>query len=130
MADCLEEDLTLCQDVDTNLLCWLVPGVFEQYVATACDNPALIHVIISTVDSAQLQQLITSILLGKSSATSLLSCQFSAGFLPVAYNEHFVGSFYGHQWKLETKFERKIDKMIFSARFGRFVFVVIFPDFS
>lgn len=65
LEDCLEEDLTLCQEVDTNLLCWLVPGVFEQYAATACDNPSLIHVIISTVDSVQLQQLITSILLGK-----------------------------------------------------------------
>jgi len=65
LADCLIEDLTLCQDVDSDLLCWLVPGVFEQYANTAKDNPTLIHLIVSTIDSLQLQQLITATLLGK-----------------------------------------------------------------
>lgn len=61
---CLLEDLTLCQEDDDKLLCWLVPGIYEQFSSVATNNSSLIHLILSTTDSLQLQELISSILLG------------------------------------------------------------------
>lgn len=61
---CLLEDLSLCQEDDDKLLCWLVPGIYEQFSSTVTNNPSIIHLIVSTTDSLQLQELISSILLG------------------------------------------------------------------
>lgn len=65
LESCLMEDLTLCQEDDDRLLCWLVPGIYEQFSMTAINNPSLLHLIVSTIDSLQLQELISSILLGE-----------------------------------------------------------------
>ncbi|KAL0270689.1 UNVERIFIED_CONTAM: hypothetical protein PYX00_008010 [Menopon gallinae] len=65
LENCLLDDLTLCQEEDDRLLCWLVPGIYEQFSNTATNNPSLIHLVVSTVDSLQLQELISSILLGR-----------------------------------------------------------------
>ncbi|KAK6631392.1 hypothetical protein RUM43_000169 [Polyplax serrata] len=62
---CLLEDLTLCQEDDDRLLSWLIPGIYEQFTGTAINNPSIIHLIVSTIDSLQLQELISSILLGR-----------------------------------------------------------------
>ena len=61
---CLLEDLSLCQEDDDRLLFWLVQGIYEKFSSTATNNPSIIHLIVSTIDSLQLQELISSILLG------------------------------------------------------------------
>ncbi|EEB13506.1 conserved hypothetical protein [Pediculus humanus corporis] len=62
---CLLEDLSLCQEDDDRLLFWLVQGIYEKFSSTATNNPSIIHLIVSTIDSLQLQELIFSILLGR-----------------------------------------------------------------
>ncbi|XP_046677860.1 integrator complex subunit 3-like isoform X2 [Homalodisca vitripennis] len=51
-------DLKLCQEEDVNLLCWLLPAVYTQFPQVAVGNTALLHLVVSTVDARQLQELV------------------------------------------------------------------------
>jgi integrator complex subunit 3 len=62
---CLLEDLNLCQEDDVNMLCWMVPGIYEQFPNVATNNSRMLHLIISTVDASQLQGLVSHVLLGQ-----------------------------------------------------------------
>ncbi|KAG8247550.1 Integrator complex subunit 3 [Homalodisca vitripennis] len=58
-------DLKLCQEEDVNLLCWLLPAVYTQFPQVAVGNTALLHLVVSTVDARQLQELVCRVVQGR-----------------------------------------------------------------
>jgi len=48
-----------------NLFCWLVPEVYIQFPSVAIGHAQLLHLVVSTVDAAQLQDLVCHILQGR-----------------------------------------------------------------
>lgn len=79
MDACLLNDLKLCHEDNVFLLCYLVPDVFMGFQNIALGNAQLLHLVVSTVDSCQLQELICQIMQGqlkmleKDSFSSLLT---------------------------------------------------------
>lgn len=65
VESCLLSDLKLCQEDDVNLFCWLVPEVYIQFPSVAIGHAQLLHLVVSTVDAAQLQDLVCHILQGR-----------------------------------------------------------------
>ncbi|XP_071498846.1 integrator complex subunit 3-like [Diadema antillarum] len=64
LAACLVKDFTECQENDVNLLCYLVPPVYTQFADRAMGCIELLHIIVSCIDSSQLQGLICDIMQG------------------------------------------------------------------
>ncbi|KAJ9587486.1 hypothetical protein L9F63_028259, partial [Diploptera punctata] len=65
VESCLLSDLKLCQEDDVNLFCWLVPEVYIQFPSVAVGHAQLLHLVVSTVDASQLQDLVCHILQGR-----------------------------------------------------------------
>ncbi|PSN45263.1 Integrator complex subunit 3 [Blattella germanica] len=65
LESCLLSDLKLCQEDDVNLFCWLVPEVYIQFQSVAVGHAQLLHLVVSTVDASQLQDLVCHILQGR-----------------------------------------------------------------
>ncbi|XP_021933684.1 integrator complex subunit 3 isoform X2 [Zootermopsis nevadensis] len=65
LESCLLSDLKLCQEDDVNLFCWLVPEVYIQFPSVAIGHAQLLHLVVSTVDAAQLQDFVCHILQGR-----------------------------------------------------------------
>ncbi|XP_034952755.1 integrator complex subunit 3 [Chelonus insularis] len=76
---CLLADLKLCHEDNVDLLCYLVPDIFMCFQNIAIGNSQLLHLVVSTIDSYQLQELVCQIMQGqlkmleKDSITSLLT---------------------------------------------------------
>ncbi|XP_030832490.1 integrator complex subunit 3 [Strongylocentrotus purpuratus] len=64
LSACLVKDFQECQENDVNLLCYLVPPVYTQFANTAMGCLDLLHIIVSCIDSAQLQGLICDLMQG------------------------------------------------------------------
>lgn len=64
LAACLVKDFQECQENDVNLLCYLVPPVYTQFAGTAMGCLDLLHIIVSCIDSTQLQGLICDVMQG------------------------------------------------------------------
>ncbi|CAG5083395.1 Similar to Ints3: Integrator complex subunit 3 (Mus musculus) [Cotesia congregata] len=62
---CLLDDLKNCHQDNVLLLCYLVPDVFMGFQNIALGNATLLHLVVSTVDSCQLQDLVCQILQGQ-----------------------------------------------------------------
>ena len=73
----------LCHEDNIAMLCYLVPEVFTGFQNVALGNAQLLHLVVSTVDSGQLQDLICEIMQGhlrmlkKESFTALLTASLS-----------------------------------------------------
>lgn len=65
VESCLLSDLKLCQEDDVNLFCWLVPEVYIRFPLVATNHAQLLHLVVSTVDASQLQDLVCHILQGR-----------------------------------------------------------------
>ncbi|XP_069697263.1 integrator complex subunit 3 isoform X2 [Periplaneta americana] len=65
VESCLLSDLKLCQEDDVNLFCWLVPEIYMQFPSVAIGHAQLLHLVVSTVDASQLQDLVCHILQGR-----------------------------------------------------------------
>lgn len=69
----------LCHEDNIFMLCYLVPDVYMEFQNVALGNAQLLHLVVSTVDACQLQELICLIMQGhlkmlkKESFTSLLT---------------------------------------------------------
>ncbi|XP_014475902.1 PREDICTED: integrator complex subunit 3 isoform X3 [Dinoponera quadriceps] len=80
---CLVSDLKLCHEDNIFMLCYLVPDVYTGFQNVALGNAQLLHLVVSTVDSCQLQDLICQIMQGhlkmlkKESFTSLLTASLN-----------------------------------------------------
>ncbi|XP_074594263.1 integrator complex subunit 3 [Brevipalpus obovatus] len=61
---CLLSDLKNCQEDDPNLFCFLIPDIFSNFPMHALNNPDLLHLIVSCVDSNQLNELTCLVLQG------------------------------------------------------------------
>lgn len=65
------------------MLCYLVPDVYMEFQNVALGNVQLLHLVVSTVDSSQLQDLVCQIMQGhlkmlkKESFTNLLTASLS-----------------------------------------------------
>lgn len=57
-------DLQLCQEDDQSLFCWLIPAVYNQFPKNAVGNEDFLHLVVSTTDSSQIQEIICLILQG------------------------------------------------------------------
>lgn len=64
LADSLADNFESCQESDASLLMWLIPDVYREFKEEAQNHSRLLHVIVSTVDAAQLQQLVCLTLQG------------------------------------------------------------------
>lgn len=75
--------LQLCHEDNIFMLCYLVPDVYTGFQNVALGNAQLLHLVVSTVDSCQLQDLICQIMQGhlkmlkKESFTSLLTASLN-----------------------------------------------------
>ncbi|KAK0088867.1 hypothetical protein PV325_010464 [Microctonus aethiopoides] len=65
LEPCLISDLKLCHEDSVFLLCYLVPDIFMGFQNIALGNAQLLHLVVSTVDSCQLQELICQIMQGQ-----------------------------------------------------------------
>ncbi|XP_008559612.1 integrator complex subunit 3 isoform X2 [Microplitis demolitor] len=65
LETCLLDDLKFCHQDNVFLLCYLVPDVFMGFQNIALGNATLLHLVVSTVDSCQLQELVCQILQGQ-----------------------------------------------------------------
>ncbi|XP_076231655.1 integrator complex subunit 3 isoform X1 [Calliopsis andreniformis] len=80
---CLVSDLKLCHEDNIFMLCYLVPDVYMGFQNVALGNVQLLHLVVSTVDSCQLQELVCQIMQGhlkmlkKESFTSLLTASLN-----------------------------------------------------
>ncbi|XP_050547062.1 integrator complex subunit 3-like isoform X1 [Daktulosphaira vitifoliae] len=83
LNECLLSDLQLCQDDDFSMFCWLVPAVFNNFSKITIGNEEFLHLVVSTVDGAQIQEIICLILQGKltmlraESIPSLINCSLN-----------------------------------------------------
>ncbi|XP_048513843.1 integrator complex subunit 3 isoform X2 [Athalia rosae] len=79
LEQCLLADLKLCHEDDIYLLCYLLPDVYMEFQNVAVGNVHLLHLVVSTVDASQLQDLICQIMQGhlrmlkKESFTAILT---------------------------------------------------------
>lgn len=65
LKNCLLTDLKACADYDDiNLFCYLIPDIYNHFPMIALNNPDLLHLIVSCIDSSQLQELVCLILQG------------------------------------------------------------------
>ncbi|KAI0237347.1 Integrator complex subunit 3 [Lamellibrachia satsuma] len=64
LKTCLMTDLTLCQEDDVRLFSFLIPDIYTQFPSIAIGNSELLHLIVSSIDATQLQDLVCEILRG------------------------------------------------------------------
>ncbi|RWS03044.1 integrator complex subunit 3-like protein [Dinothrombium tinctorium] len=60
----LLSDLRVCQEEDVKILCYLLPDIYSCFHSTVVNNAELLNLIVSCIDSTQLQDLICYILQG------------------------------------------------------------------
>ncbi|XP_051175718.1 integrator complex subunit 3 isoform X1 [Leptopilina boulardi] len=83
LDSCLVTDLKLCHEDNIPLLCYLVPDVYTEFQNVALGNVNLLHLVVSTVDPCQLQDLVCQIMQGhlkmlkKESFSSLLTASLN-----------------------------------------------------
>lgn len=65
LVNFLLADMMLCQEDDVQMFCWMVPGVYNQFPDEAIGNPELLHLVVSTIDAKQLQELIFRVVQGR-----------------------------------------------------------------
>lgn len=81
--DLLIKDLTLCQQDDYRLFIYMVPHIYKRFTQFAQQSSDLMHLIVSTVDAVQLQDIICEIVQGnltlfrKDCFTSLLNASLN-----------------------------------------------------
>lgn len=61
---CLYDDLSACHVTDNNLMMWLVPDLYRDFKQQTVGNTQIMRVIVSTIDSMQLHDLISRIMQG------------------------------------------------------------------
>lgn len=62
---CLYDDLSACHISDNRLMMWIVPDLFKDFKQQTVNNAQLLRVIVSTIDSVQLQDLVSRIMQGR-----------------------------------------------------------------
>lgn len=63
--NCLYDDLNACHINEHNLMMWIVPDLYRDFKQQTVNNAQILRVIVSTIDSAQLQNLICKIVQGR-----------------------------------------------------------------
>lgn len=61
---CIFDDLYACHLTDTKLMMWIVPDLYRDFKQQTLNNPQILRVIISAIDSKQLQTLVGKVLQG------------------------------------------------------------------
>lgn len=61
---CLYDDLSACHVSDNNLMMWLVPDLYRDFKQQTVGNTQIMRVIVSTIDSLQLHDLVSRIMQG------------------------------------------------------------------
>ncbi|XP_050400889.1 integrator complex subunit 3 [Patella vulgata] len=64
LTSCLLGDLQLCQEDDVRLFTYLIPDIYTHFPGISVGNASLFHMITSSIDGIQLQDLICQILQG------------------------------------------------------------------
>ncbi|XP_054160466.1 integrator complex subunit 3-like [Oppia nitens] len=64
LTGCLLSDLKSCQSDDVYMFCYLIPDIYTQFANIAIGNSDLLNLIVSCIDSTQLQDLISHIMNG------------------------------------------------------------------
>lgn len=64
LESCLMADLKICQEDDVRLFTFLMPDIYTHFPNVCIGNAELLHLIVSSIDGTQLQELICQILQG------------------------------------------------------------------
>uniref|UniRef100_A0A069DZP7 SOSS complex subunit A homolog n=3 Tax=Triatominae TaxID=70999 RepID=A0A069DZP7_9HEMI len=64
LEECILHDFKLCQEDDVQLLCWLAPAIYNEFPNIAIGDPNLLHLVVSSVDARQLQELVCRVVQG------------------------------------------------------------------
>ena len=64
LCTCLLADLRCCVDDDVRVFCVLLPEIFAQFTAVALGSADLMHLVVSSIDGGQLQDIICHVFLG------------------------------------------------------------------
>lgn len=65
LDNCLYDDLNACHINEHNLMMWIVPDLYRDFKQQMVNNAQILRVIVSTIDSIQLQSLICKIMQGR-----------------------------------------------------------------
>ena len=64
LCSCLLSDLRCCVEDDVRVFCVLLPEIFAQFTSTALSSAELLHLVVSSIDGAQLQDIVCHVFLG------------------------------------------------------------------
>ena len=64
LCSCLLSDLRCCVDDDVRVFCVILPEIFAQFTSVALGSADLMHLVVSSINGAQLQDIICHVLLG------------------------------------------------------------------
>ncbi|KAF6208233.1 hypothetical protein GE061_016685 [Apolygus lucorum] len=64
LEECILDDLKMCQEDDVHLLCWLAPTIYNEFPKIAIGDANILHIVVSSVDARQLQELVCRIVQG------------------------------------------------------------------
>ena len=64
LCSCLLSDLRCCVDDDVRVFCVLLPEIFAQFTSVALGSADLTHLVVSSIDGAQLQDIVCHVFLG------------------------------------------------------------------
>ncbi|XP_052276619.1 integrator complex subunit 3-like isoform X2 [Dreissena polymorpha] len=64
LESCLVADMKICEEDDIRLFTFLLPDIYSQFTSVCVGNTELLHMVVSTIDGSQLQELICQILQG------------------------------------------------------------------
>ncbi|XP_020292373.1 integrator complex subunit 3 isoform X2 [Pseudomyrmex gracilis] len=109
LETCLISDLKLCHEDNIFMLCYLVPDVYMGFQNITLGNVQLLHLIVSTVDWCQLQDLVCQIMQGhlkmikRESFTSLLTASLNwESFEQVCFWQLIVAHDFPIEWVLSV----------------------------
>jgi integrator complex subunit 3 len=57
-------NLQRCHEDNVSMLCYLLPDIYMEFQNVALGNTQLLHLVVSTVDSSQIQDLVCQIMQG------------------------------------------------------------------
>lgn len=60
----LKRDLKVCAQEDPRLLCFLLPHIFKHLRRICLGNSTILHLVVSSINAVQLQEIVSRILLG------------------------------------------------------------------
>lgn len=104
---CIFDDLYACHLADTKLMMWIVPDLYRDFKQQTLNNAQILHVIISAIDSKQLQTLVGKVLQGH---LVMFKPENINGLLKISLSWESIEQFF--LWQLVNAHDFSIDTLL------------------